>query len=532
MKLSIEAPAAGRRLTMIACAIAFAMLAVMAIAARAQASESIYWLNYGGEPSPGIAFANIDGSGGGELNLSGTQLKQPEAMAFDPANGRFYVASSEGDQIIWANADGSGGGVLDTGIAPVEDPKGIAVDPATQTVYWSNEVTDGSIGFASANGGGGGSLNTTGATIDEPYGLALDTANGRIYWLNAHPRGEASFANLNGTGGGDLNLPEAERPLSWTGINIDPATGRLYILELLTSEEGAIYWVNLSGVGGGEVDLVNSYWGEPYGLAFDPSLGRFYWGNFGVAEERADAFGTATLAPGGGGGISIASAPVAGPQDPVVLKGPTGTGAPQVAKQGAALSCSQGNWAAPRSYPGSNVYDGGPVSYSYQWLLNGQALAGASGSTYTATAAGAYACAVTGKNVGGLASQTSSAVTVTPAALTAALETKKPHAKAGKAAVVTLRLTNGGDITSLPASVCATLTKKARKGLVTPKCASVLAVGSGGFTTVTWRVKTKKSAKGTYKFTTRVNGATVNPVTVSIKVTAAKKHTKKHHKKK
>jgi hypothetical protein len=71
----------------------------------------------------------------------------------------------------------------------------------------------------------------------------------------------------------------------------------------------------------------------------------------------------------------------------------------------------------------------------------------------------------------------------------------------------------------------------AKKGLIAPKCASVPALAFGGSAVATLKVKTKKSAKGTYKFTTQVKGATVKPVTVSVKVTGAKKHKKKHHKK-
>jgi DNA-binding beta-propeller fold protein YncE len=525
VKFLAESRDSGRRLALLAAAMTFAMLAVLAIAARARATETIYWDNYSASPES-ISFANIDGAGGGELPLAGTELNDPEGMAFDPANGRIYVANSGSSEITWVSIDGSGAGVLDTGLAPVEDPEGIAVDPKTQTVYWANAQTLGSIGYASANGGSGGSLNTAGAMIEDPYKIALDTTNGRVYWVNAGgTEGEVSYAYLNGTGGGNLNLPEIERPESWTAINVDPAAGRLYFLE--TAGEGYVYWVNLSGVGGGEVDLENSYWEGPYGMAFDPSIGRFYWANYGNGEEREGAFGTATLNPGGGGGITVATAPIDGPQDPVILKNPAGTGVPQVTQQVAALSCSQGSWSS--DYPGSYVY-GAPTSYGYQWLLNGQAIAGATADSLTATAAGSYTCSVTGKNVSGSASQTSPAVTVTAASLTAALQTKKPHAKAGKAAVVKLRLANGGDLSSTPVNVCAKLTKKAKKGLRAPKCASVGVLGNGGSATATLRVKTRKTAKGIYKLQLVVSGATVPPTKVSVKVTAGKKtHKKKHH---
>jgi hypothetical protein len=521
VKLQAEPFGVGRRLALIGCAVTFAMVAVLAIAARAQATETIYWDNYNAEPSESVSFANIDGSGGGVLNVAGTEISDPEGMAFDPANGRIYIADAS-SQILWVSVDGSGGGVLDTGSAPLEEPEGITIDLKTQIVYWANNE-GGSIGYASANGGGGGSLNVTGATIEGPYKPAIDTADNRIYWLNEADESFSS-ADLGGGGGSDLSLSGVSEPEEVHAINIDPAAGRLYWLD----EDLGIEWVNVSGVGGGEVALTGANFNEPYGMAFDPTNGRFYWGNFANGEVREQAIGTTTLA-GRGGGITPQTALVEGPQDPLVLKSPTGTGAPELTRSGTTgLGCSQGSWSS--DYPGSYVY-GAPTSYSYQWLLNGQAIAGATAPAYTANAAGSYTCSVTGKNVTGSASQTTSAVTVTAATLAGTLQTKKPHAKAGETAVVKLNLANGGDLASAPVSVCATLTKKAKKGLVAPKCASVGPLGHGGTATVTLRVKTKKSAKGSYKFTTQVKGATVAPVAVSVKVTAAKKAEKKHHKK-
>jgi DNA-binding beta-propeller fold protein YncE len=516
---------------MLAGAIAIVSFALLGIAARAHASETLFWDNYGASPAT-IGFANIDGTGGGVLNNAsiaapGTEVKiiDPEGLAYDPANGRIYVANANADNIVWVSIDGSGAGVLDTGAAPVEDPEGIAIDPTTQTVYWANPETAGTIGYASANGGSGGVLNTTGATIEDPYKIALDTVHGRVYWISEG--GGISYANLNNTGGADLPVPPTEAVSEWQAINVDPATNQLYVLGRNESGVEGILALSTLGLGGTQIALEPPAYDGPYGLAFDPAMRRFYWANYLAGEERALAFGTIGAA-GGAVPLGIATAPLDSPQDPVIVKSPTGAGTPQVTQNVAALSCSQGTWS--QDYPGSFVY-GAPLSYAYQWSSNGQAISGATASTYTATAGGSYTCEVTGKNQSGSASQTSSAVTVTPAILTATVLTKKPHAKAGKPAVVTLRLANGGDIASAPISVCATLTKKAKKGLVAPKCAPVVALGNGGSATATLRVKTKKSAKGTYKFTTQVNGATVAPVTVSVKVTAAK-HKKKHHKKK
>jgi DNA-binding beta-propeller fold protein YncE len=515
-------------------AIALVSCALLGLAAHAHASETIYWDNYRAEPAT-IAFANIDGAGGGLLNTAGVEIESPEGLAYDPQNGRIYVANSDEDQIDWVAVDGSGSGVLDTTGALVEDPEGIAVDPTTQTVYWANSVTAGSIGYASAGGGAGGLLNTTGVTsVEDPYKIALDTVNGRIYWA-----GEDAiyYANLNNSGGGTLSYAPGTGPDGWHAINVDPAAGRLYFLGGSAAGIEGIYWFNTSGVGGGEVALSAtptvtppSYDG-PYGLSFDPTSGRFIWANYGTEEVAANAFGTANLSAVGSSSIAVATTPVNGPQDPLVLKSPSGTGAPTLTKQVTALSCSQGGWS--QDYPGSYVWSA-PLSYSYQWSLNGQAISGANGTSLTATSPGSYNCTVTGTNRQGSASQTSSDATVSAATLSATLQTKKPHAKAGKAAVVKLLLANAGDLSSAPLKVCAApLTKAAKKGLKAPKCATVAALSNGGSAVATLSVKTQKAAKGAYKFTALVKGATVTPVTVSVKVTAAKKkhHHKKHGKK-
>jgi DNA-binding beta-propeller fold protein YncE len=533
LKLLAEPLGSRHGLTWLVGAIALVSCALLGVAARAHASETIYWDNYRAEPVT-IGFANIDGTGGGLLSTSAAEIGEPEGLAYDPANGRIYVADYEKSRIDWVAIDGSGSGVLDTGSAVVKNPEGIAVDPKTQTVYWANDVLVGSIGYASANGGSGGVLNIAGAVAEDPYKIALDTTNGRVYWA---AKDAIYYANLDNSGGGTLAYTPGQGPNGWTGINVDPAAGRLYFSGQSPAKVEGIYWFNTSGVGGGEVALspnpavpAESYL-DPYGLSFDPSNGRFLWANYEADEEKAKAIGTATLNLVGSSLLPIATTPVSGPQDAIVLKGPSGTAAPTLTKQLTALSCSQGSWS--QDYPGSYVWSA-PVSYSYQWSLNGQAISGATATSLTATSPGSYTCTVTGTNRQGSASQTSSGATVSAASLSAALQTKKPHAKAGKVAVVKLLLANVGELSSAPVKVCAApLTKAAKKGLKAPKCATVAALSNGSSVVATLSVKTLKTAKGTYKFTALVKGATVTPVTVSVKVTAAKKkhHHKKHGKK-
>jgi CARDB len=534
LKLHTERLGSRHRLSWLVGAIALVSCVLLGLAARAHASETIYWDNYN---IGGVAFANIDGSGGSALNVSETEISDPEGMAFDPANGLIYIASSGNDQIDWVSIHG-GSGVLKTGAAPVDNPEGVAVDLATQTVYWGNSGGEGPIGYASAqNNGIGGALNAAGSKSEAARRIALDPAAGRVYWINeiGPTEGGISYANLDGSGGGFMPVAAAEMPEGFTGIAVDPAAQRLYVQGARNGEE-TLLWLSLVGLGGGVVDRTNAAMEEPYGLAFDPSVGRFYWGNYDV-EMGKPAFGTATLTPGGGGAISIAAPVVEGPQDPLILKSPTAVSAPQVSASGTTLSCSTGAWS--QDYVGSYVY-GGPETYGYQWSKDGQSISGATGTTLSATASGSYTCAVTATNQFGSAAQTSAGYSVTiappvvPAPASFALASaskKKVKVAAGKAATLSLTLKNAGGTTSSSAKVCVKLTKKAKKGLVTPKCVAVAALAPGASKKVTLKVKAKGSAKGTYKFSVVVSGASGSSTLAQQVTVTPKKHGKKHHKK-
>src|ERR1700679_1917093 len=255
-----------RSLWLVGAAIALMFGALVGVATRAQAAEipfsqTVYWANYGRDPAT-ISFAptGFDGGGfpSGEIVPSGAEIHSPEGMAFDPDNDRIYVASSGSGEIIWVNIKDGTSGTLKTGAAPVDQPEGVAIDSATQTVYWGNAGGSGSIGYAAADESDvGGALDRTGASPGVPERIALDAVDGRVYWLSTQGPGEThlSYANLNNTGGGDAFVPEEELPEEWTGIDVDPATQRIYILaeEEFETEPGEfesenfVYWVSLSG---------------------------------------------------------------------------------------------------------------------------------------------------------------------------------------------------------------------------------------------------------------------------------------------
>jgi DNA-binding beta-propeller fold protein YncE len=510
------------RLVAVASAlIVLAFVAVFASAARAQASELIYWNNYGAEPET-ISVADISGQGG-LLNLSGIDLKSPEGMAIDSVTGRLYVASSNGGadkkgEIQFANLDGSGAGVFTATGAPVNEPYGVVVDPATRTIYWANagfEPEDkGSIAWAKLDGSSGGLLNTTGATVDDPYKIGLDPVNGRVYWGNNIGANETviSYANVNNGGGGDLNITPT--PESAYAFAVDPAAGRLYWSE---GDDDRFAYTGLLGGTRSILDTTGALVNTSYGFALDPTLNKIYWPNYGNHEDPLNGLGFASLSGGGGGNISP-TAPFDGPQDVLVLKSPTGTGAPTITRSSpAALSCSQGSWTA--DFAGSFVYQA-PHSINYQWALNGAAISGATASTLTATTPGSYACTVTATNQAGSASQTSgAAATVKAAKVRLTVKPKKAKAKAGKTAKLNVQALNQGDLQTGNAKLCVKKAKKAKKALKAPKCKKLGVVGALTKKTTKLKIKVKPdAAKGNYKVTLQVKGSAGKAVKATVKV--------------
>jgi hypothetical protein len=501
------------RFVVASASIAAVLIVLLAISARTQAAELVYWDNYSADPDS-ISVANIDGSGGGALNLAGVILDDPEGMAIDTVAGRLYVASSSGGaaktgEILFVNLDGSGAGVFTAPGAPVDEPYGVVLDPVTRMIYWANDGSGkgnpGSIAWAKLDGTAGGLLNTTGATVDNPYKIGLDPVNGRVYWGN-HPEvvgadTSISYASVSNTGGGNLVL--GTTPESAYAFAVDPAAGRLYW------GEGDKDRFAYSGLLGGEVsylDTTGAVIDNQYGFAIDPIVNKLYWTNYGNGDDPVNALGFANLSGGGGGNITPSSAPVDGPQDALILKSPTGTGAPIVTrnpKDRVALTCPAGSWAA--DFAGSFVYQA-PTTYAYQWLRNGSAIGGATAAAFTAKSVGKYTCTVTATNQAGSAAQSSAAVNVKAAKLKLTTK-KKAKADAGDLVKFKVKAVNQGDLKPKNAKLCVKLPQAAKDDLKAPKCKK-LGLKGRAKKTLTIKIKVKGGAdQGTDKLTFQVKGA-------------------------
>ncbi len=159
----------------------------------------VYWTNQVGYSlHPGsISFLSLDPTESrGNLGTTGATLFNPTAVTLDPPSGRFYWGNHAPGGISYANLNGSGGGDLHLGVATVNFPEGVAVDPAAGRIYWATDGA-GKISLALFDGGGGGDdLGTDFATVSNPVGVAVDPLASRVYWGANGDISAISFASL------------------------------------------------------------------------------------------------------------------------------------------------------------------------------------------------------------------------------------------------------------------------------------------------------------------------------------------------
>ena len=422
--------------------------AVLLVPAPALAADSVFWnwatiTNSGTVANSGISVANLDGTGGHGLTISGTTVQHPLGIAIDSATGTMYWANFGGfadycygqlqtpDTISFAKLDGTGGGTLNTSGATVLGPDGVAIDPAAGRLYWANEFGN-TISYANLDGSGGHDLNTAGATMNCPAGLAIDPAGGRVYWTNLDGN-KISYANLNGTGGGDLPTGAATVNGPW-GLAIDAAAGRVY---WANNDGNTISYANLDGSGGQDLNTAGATVNGPWGVAVDPVAGRVYWAN-----NLGGTISYANLNGSGGADLSTVGVPSDHPKYAALLETPAGTGAPVVtgvSTPGSTLSCSPGTWAP--DLLGSFLYRA-PESLSYTWSRDGVPVRGGS-SSIVAGSPGSYSCRVTGSNPAGATTQASRAFPIA-AAPSAALAVLSRTVSRGGAIRLAVRVPGAG----------------------------------------------------------------------------------------
>lgn len=384
----------------------------------ARADEGLIWnwavLNPDGVTASGIAIANPDSGQGQDLSLGSAPVDHPLGVVLDSATDTLYWVNFGGSRnycngpLVGGQtisfAGPTGGGTLNTSGATVSGPDGLAIDPYARRLYWANDHAN-SISYANLDGSGGHDLPITGATLNCPAGLAVDPAAGRVYWTN-YLGNTISYANLDGSGAADLNVQGVYVKEPW-GLAIDSVHGKIYWANYGTDE---IDYANLDGSGGGILNTAGADVNGPWGVAVDPFEGKVYWAN-----NLGGSLGWAWLDGSGAWNLAISGATTDHPKAPILVQPPIAGGAPLIggaSTVGSRLSCSQGEWG--EDLPEAFLFRA-PSLFSFSWSDNGVPLQ-TSASSIVADAAGRYVCNVTGTNLAGSSTASSTPFDVHPGA--------------------------------------------------------------------------------------------------------------------
>lgn len=396
-----------------------AMLVAACGAGTATAASEVFWANSQSlteTPGPSIGFASLDGTVGGPFSFfPGAPINTPTSLAIDPVSGRVYWANvnpiGSGWTIGWSNLSGTQGGTVAVAVgAKVISPFALAIDPVARRLYWAND-NDSSISWAGLDNQTGGTLTVpSGAVMNRPVGLAVDPVGRRLYWANLNGTVPLSFADLDDNGGGSLTPPSNLTSGPPRGLAFDQATHRLYWSNIFNSPRIAFENVN-DPTDVGKLTIPSGAFADAAAaMAIDPFARRLYW----VDQSRGVSFADLDAATPTGGRLTIpASAPLRNAIGMMLVLAPAPVAPPTISgatNPGAALSCSQGDWA-PESL--ATFPYRGAQTFAYQWSRNGTDIATATNDTLSASEVGDYRCTVTATNALGLsAPQTSAAHTI------------------------------------------------------------------------------------------------------------------------
>lgn len=364
--------------------------------ATAPSTMRLWWGNWGYSLN-GLSMSTTSGAYG-ETVLPGVSAW---GTAADPAQGRVYFVDRDAPAVKWINADGTGQAqTLTTAHSPTE---GLSLDTTTGLIYWTT-ATD-SIAWANtANPSENGELYaSTDPAVRTPAAVAADPANDRLYWAN-YADGTVGYGDLGTAGNAGVitlsGCPSGSDPTSAYAVAVDADTDSLYVATALS---GGGYAVLKARMDGSNCVVLATAPSEILGLAVDAAGNRVYYAK-DSAMEYVD------LATPGTSNRIFTSALVDYPGYPMLLGLPSGTASLSASGTGAGstLTCAA-EWAADA--PGLGMYQA-PRDVTFSWRKDGAPVAGASGASLVAEAAGSYQCAATGANAAGEATERSSEVTI------------------------------------------------------------------------------------------------------------------------
>jgi DNA-binding beta-propeller fold protein YncE len=221
---------------------------------------------------------------GAQLTLTGAfpSLNTPDGIAYDPANGFFYVTNLGNSTVTAYNTQGTQQTL--TGTFPnLSAPAGIAYDPVNGWLYVTNIGSHTVTAYNSQ--GAQQTLTGTFPTISNPFGIAYDAASGLLYVANENVdtvtayNSQGTQQTLTGT------FPNLNSPF---GLTFDPGNGLLYVAN---AGNNTVTAYNSQGA---QQTLTGTFpnTSNPVGIAYNPANGWLYVTNNSAAVTVYDSRGS------------------------------------------------------------------------------------------------------------------------------------------------------------------------------------------------------------------------------------------------
>ena len=392
----------------------------------------------------GVLQAAVDGTSSGayaQLSVTGN-ANLGGTLAVEPSTG-YAATAANGDSIpVFAYGAGRTGSFSQAGVAP----QNTVAPSISGTVQVGKTLTCSQGSFTDSP--------TTYAYQWNRNGAAIASATSNQYTVTLGDSGTSLTCSVTASGGAPLN-----GGLGFSAVNDDPArtvdavvgNGFISLPAQATSEAvdvlaGPVATGNPQVTGTPQVGQTLSCSEGTW--ANDPTQFGYVWNRDGVAIANTGA-GTYKVVPGdvghglsctvtasnGEGTASATSQAISVPLGPVPTGNPLITGTAQV---GQTVGCSQGTW------------DNGPTQFAYVWNLDGVPISNATTSSYPVASGEAgkqLSCTVTASNADGLASATSTPVTVSAGTVTITTASTLPRAVGANAYSLALTAC-GGDLPS------------------------------------------------------------------------------------